>query len=565
MCGFSLYFNNDDTNNIEAFNNLQPRGPECSTVVRVKKAFLGFHRLCINGLKEVANQPFVQDGVYLVCNGEIYNHTKLGVRESKSGSDCEAILHLYLQQRAIAHDPHLAAVLTAKRLDGEFAFALYDTKYDVIHLARDPTGVRPLYWSRHEVSLGAASELKGISKVFVDAEQFPAGTVASIDVSNVTSYDTVRSSDVVNKLGVPKITKYYDVCDYTVQYWKSPVGQMEYDKVKQALTNAVRKRLMSERPVCALLSGGLDSSLVAALVAREIAPRKLDTYSIGMAGGTDLKYAKMVADHIGSNHYEIILTEKDFLGALEETIRIVESYDITTVRASVGNYLVAKYIKENSDNKVVFNGDYADEVCGGYLYLQNAPTVFDFHKECCRLVRDIIYFDALRSDRCISSQGLEARVPFSDPEFVDTYLSLDANARRSTHNVIEKNVLRQAFAKDNLLPDAVLWRRKEAFSDAVSSTDRSWFKVIQDHIDTVVSDEEYEKVRVTFHCRYKRLLPYTKESYYYRKVFCRYYEADHVVPYYWLPKWSDNATDPSARTLSVYSEHPSCDNASKVN
>jgi len=289
----------------------------------------------------------------------------------------------------------------------------------------------------------------------------------------------------------------------------------------------------TDRELCCLLSGGLDSSLVTSLVNKyyklKNPNKKLHTWSIGMKGSEDLQYAKKVADFLKTEHHHIELDKEEFLNAIPEVIYAIESYDTTTVRASVGNWLVSKYIKENSDAKVVFNGDGSDEVCGGYLYFHYAPNCLDFDKECKRLLEDIHYFDVLRSDRSISSHGLEARTPFLDKNFVQTYLSIPADIRdHNVQGVCEKYLLRKAFDNKDLLPKEVLWRTKEAFSDGVSSDKESWFETIQ-----------------------KR---HANEKVYYKQIFSKYYEnQDKVIPYYWMPKFV-NATDASARTLDVYNK-----------
>ena len=309
---------------------------------------------------------------------------------------------------------------------------------------------------------------------------------------------------------------------------------------------------MSDREICCLLSGGLDSSLVASIVCSKFEPNTVKTYSIGIKGSTDLHYSQIVADHIKSNHTLIELTEEDFLNSIEETIKVIESYDITSVRASVGNYLVSKYIKENSNCKVVFNGDYSDEVLGGYIYFNKCDDPNEFNIETKRLVTDICYFDSLRSDRSVSQNGLEARVPFADKKFIEYIFSINPELKLAkTNNYVEKYLLRKAFAKDNLLPDEVLWRHKEAFSDGVSSQKRSWYQIIQEYIDTQITDDEFNTNKNDFLIN----KPMTKEAYYYRKIYNKYYKkTDQVIPYYWLPKYSDGVTDPSARTLDNYKE-----------
>ena len=320
-------------------------------------------------------------------------------------------------------------------------------------------------------------------------------------------------------------------------------------KVKTTFENAVKKRLMSDRPIGCLLSGGLDSSLVSSIVAREfkkINKGQLNTFSIGFKGSTDLENARVVAEHIGSVHHEILLTEQDFLDAIVPVIKTIESYDTTTVRASVGNYLVSKYIKEHTDITVVFNGDGSDEVAGGYKYMKNAPNKEAFNSECLRLLDEIAFFDVLRSDRSLSSEwSLESRTPFLDKTFVQTYLNMPVEYRIPSAHNIEKSLLRNAFKNDNLLPESVLWRKKEAFSDGVSGTENSWHKVVQTFIDSQVSDNEFN----TNKSKIVHNQPQLKESYYYRKVFETYYpNKAHIIPHFWMPKWTD-CIDPSAREL----------------
>jgi asparagine synthase (glutamine-hydrolysing) len=336
--------------------------------------------------------------------------------------------------------------------------------------------------------------------------------------------------------------------------------------IKTRLESAVRKRLMSDREVGCLLSGGLDSSLIAALVQKNLndysigssggggisSRTKLKTFSIGMLGSPDLRCARRVAKWIGSDHHEVLLSTDEFLSAIKEVIYKIESYDTTTVRASVGNYLVSKYISNNTDCKVVFNGDGADEVCVGYVYNKDAPSDEALQDESVRLVRDIYMFDVLRSDRSISSNGLEPRTPFLDREFVDYYMAIPPSFKSfDKSRRIEKHILRKAFDDDHLLPKDILWRDKCAFSDGVSNAKNSWHKLIKAYVDSIVHDREYiEAFPKIEHCR-----PHLKESYFYRKIFVEFFgeKSCNLVPYYWLPKWSD-CIDPSARELSGYKE-----------
>jgi asparagine synthase (glutamine-hydrolysing) len=308
--------------------------------------------------------------------------------------------------------------------------------------------------------------------------------------------------------------------------------------IKETLYECVRKRVLhTDRPIACLLSGGLDSSLIASLVTqclRDLGKPPLETYSIGLEGAEDLKYASMVARYLGSKHTSIVLTEEEFLAAIPEVIYATETYDTTSVRASVGNFLVADYISKHSEAKVIFNGDGADEVCGGYLYLKNAPNEVEFDKECRRLVKDIHYFDALRSDRCISYHGLEARTPFLDRAFVELYLSVPANLR---YTQCEKELLRTSF--EGMLPWDILWRKKEAFSDGVSSLHNSWYSIIQRSIPASIQHEYTTQTTLL-----------TQEQYYYKKIYDTYYST--ALPYYWMPKYT-NSKDCSARTLETYS------------
>jgi asparagine synthase (glutamine-hydrolysing) len=289
--------------------------------------------------------------------------------------------------------------------------------------------------------------------------------------------------------------------------------------LRSSLIKAVRKRLMSDRPIGALLSGGVDSSLIAAIVAREIAPRKLQTFSIGFEGSPDLSYARLVAAKIGSDHHEIVATPEDFRKVVPDVIRAIESYDITTVRASVGNWMVGKYIKEYTECKVIFNGDGSDEIGGGYKYMRAAPSDEEFEGETGRLLSEIHLFDVLRSDRCMAAHGLEARTPFLDKQVVAAWMAAPVELRRPSKTRIEKSLLRSAFVYDHYLPPEVLMRKKEAFSDGVSAADsKPW---------------------------YAR----PDEAQYYLALFSENYKPwASVIPHMWMPRWV-SASDPSARAI----------------
>jgi asparagine synthase (glutamine-hydrolysing) len=338
--------------------------------------------------------------------------------------------------------------------------------------------------------------------------------------------------------------------------------QSAFKTIQHYLNEAVKKRvLVTERPIACLLSGGLDSSLITALVNechKQRSDKPLETFSIGLLGSEDLKYARIVADYLGTNHTEILLTEQDFIEVIPDVICTIESYDTTTVRASIGNYLLGKYISENSDAKVIFNGDGSDELCGGYLYMHSAPDAIEFDKECRRLLKNIHAFDVLRSDKCISSHGLEPRTPFLDRTWVQQYLSIHPSLRFHPGNKqCEKFLLRSAFSEENyldsngsaLLPKCVLWRTKEAFSDGVSKTTRSLYEIIQENVS-----KNNSTLIQNLNQNYNHNPPDTDEKKYYREIFEEAYPGlGEIIPYFWMPRYVE-ARDASARTLKIYNE-----------
>lgn len=552
MCGIFSYISKNENelvlNDKYIYNNflkINNRGPDNTQYLSINNISLGFHRLSINDLSDAGNQPMKLNNYFLICNGEIFNHKKIIEDynfKMNSDSDCEVILHLYdyLIEKISQENsnPYNDVInILCNKLDGEFSFILYDTMRNYIYIARDPYGVRPLFLGNtSDGDYVFSSELKGLNNLVKNAEQFQPGSYMII--SNYISESNIELDILENT--------YHSIQIFNHIAYNDLITENEIlESLNYFLREAVYKRMMSDKEICSLLSGGLDSSLVASIVSEKLGPNKLKTFAIGLKESPDLKYAKIVADHIKSVHHTIELTEEEFLNAIEQVIIAIESYDTTTVRASVGNYLVSKYIRENTDCKVIFNGDYADEVCGGYKYFKKAPSKEDFDKECIRLVDDIHYFDCLRSDRSISNNGLEARVPFADKDFVNFYFSINPNLRMS-NDKIEKCMLRKAFENDNLLPDEILWRSKEAFSDGVTSETRSWHKIIQEYVDTQITDEYFEKNKN----KYRFNTPVLKESFYYREIFEKYYGGfSNVIPYFWMPKWCEETNDPSAREI----------------
>ena len=552
MCGiYSLLNTNLKQSELKKifklFLNGSKRGPDNSKfdVMTVPMAIVGFHRLAINGLNAKSDQPICIDNVVLICNGEIYNHKELAELINvtpETDSDCEIIIHLYKK---------FGIDKTLQMLDGVFAFNLFDIGKGKMFVSRDPFGVRPLYESYYETNnirnYIFSSTLHTITSYIKDyvysgnsysIKQFTPGTYKVFYFVNELEWQFVKQ------------TTYYKASSITENPYITENIALQY--IKTSLENAVRKRVNNcERDIACLLSGGLDSSLITSLVNRyykEKTGRPVETYSIGMEGSQDLKHAKVVADFLGTKHTTVVVSEDEFFNAIPDVISHIETYDTTTVRASVGNYLVAKYITENSDAKVIFNGDGSDEVCGGYLYFHYAPNNIDFDIECKRLLNDIHFFDVLRSDRTISSNGLEARTPFLDKRFVNTYLSIPSLLRyNTTKEHCEKYLLRKAFDDNITLPKNVLWRTKEAFSDGVSTQTKSWYEIIQERVEDISS----LKTKRVYNLHNP---PKTTEQRYYRDVFNKmFYNNDTIIPYFWMPRFV-NATDASARTLSIYKD-----------
>ena len=320
--------------------------------------------------------------------------------------------------------------------------------------------------------------------------------------------------------------------------------EMVCNKIRTLLTNGVNKRLMSDRTVGCLLSGGLDSTLVTALVSKNYKKGELKTYSIGLKGSVDLYWARIAATYLGTDHHEICVTEKEFLEAIPDTIKQIESYCTTTIRASVGNYLVSKYIKKNTPDVVIYCGDVSDEIFGSYRGFMNAPDDESFLKSNIDMLKNICYFDVLRSDRSISGAGLESRVPFGDIDLVNYVMSLPVKYKMFGKDRMEKYYLRKAF--EGYLPNDLLYRRKEAFSDGVSSPDRNWFDVIKEHVDKIIpNDIDFNKKE------FDGPQPYDKESYWYRTIYNMYFGNITLVPYYWRHPFCKQL-DPSARLLECY-------------
>lgn len=516
------------------------RGPDRMTEVQGADYHMVFHRLSINDLTWHGDQPFQYewgDGtmVHVMCNGEIYNYKQLidtyNLRAKlRSSSDCEVIGHL------IEHFQG-DQVKVARALRGEFAFvARIEHPNGVVRViaARDTFGVRPMYYGSIEKGIIFSSLLAGVVGFSPDAKgyHFPPGHAYS---------ETLTQADENDGVFTP-FSHVSPQPPYAIDDSETEDKRLLaiYRRITDALIEAVRVRLEGEREFGFLLSGGLDSSLVVAIATKIIGIKNPRTFCIGFdKDATDIKFARLVSQYLGTNHTELVLSPKEAVEEVRDVIRALETYDITTIRASVPQYILAKHISEKTDIKVIMNGDGSDEVSNGYIYNYYAPSAVEASKDAERLLREIHCFDGLRVDRTLGAHGLEARLPFLDPAFVAAYHSTEPELRvpSQQHGRIEKQLLRDAFDAlyPGLLPKEILFRRKEAFSDGVTqaSVTKSWFAVLQKEAK-----------------RHKK-----EETEWYKEVFDFYFpEHRHILPHYWLPP-SDwvTATDPSARTLDAYS------------
>lgn len=503
------------------FRRTISRGPDDSRIIDTGKGLLGFHRLAIMGLHPEGMQPFRHEKSYVVCNGEIYGFEKIKKKLSKkytfkSNSDCEIILPLYREY----------GVEMFGMLDAEYALILYDGETEEYIAARDPIGIRPLYYGYDESgTILFASEAKNLIGIVDKIMPFPPGHYY-------------------------KNGKFICYCDITAV---ANIVQDDLEticrNIKEKLVSGVEKRLIADAKVGFLLSGGLDSSLVCAIGAKK-SRDPIQTFAIGMnEDAIDLKYAKQVADYIGSDHREIIITKEDVLSALEQVVYLLGTFDITTIRASMGMYLICKAIHETTDLRVLLTGEISDELFG-YKYTDFAPNAAAFQEESQKRVRELHMYDVLRADRCISVNSLEARVPFGDLDFVKYVLAIDPEMKLNKYGK-GKYLLRHAFEDSKYLPEEILWREKAAFSDAVG---HSMVDDLKEYAESVYTDSEFkEKCE-----KYTHAKPFTKESLLYRELFEKYYPGQsQMITDFWMPNktWKGcNVNDPSARVLSNYGD-----------
>ncbi|MBQ8960770.1 MAG: asparagine synthase B [Ruminococcus sp.] len=496
------------------------RGPDDCRIIDLRAGVLGFQRLSIMGLTPEGMQPFELGGSYAVCNGELYGFRK--TREElrakgytfRSDSDCEIILPLY---KELGTDMFAA-------LDAEFACVIYDGETGQFIAARDPIGIRPLYYGYDGETIVFASEAKDLVGLCEKIMPFPPGHFYKD--GKFTCYCDITAVDEVIRDDLETVCR----------------------NIREKLVAGIEKRLDSDAKVGFLLSGGLDSSLVCAVAQRK-SEKPIKTFAIGMStDAIDLKYAKQVADYIGSDHTEVIITREDVIGALETVIHLLGTFDITTIRASMGMYLLCKAIHEQTDIRVLLTGEISDELFG-YKYTDFAPSAEAFQQESIKRVRELHMYDVLRADRCISVNSLEARVPFGDLDLVRYVMAIDPEMKLNKYNK-GKYLLRHAFEGD-YLPHDILFREKAAFSDAVG---HSMVDHLKEYAEGCYTDEEFRE-----RCqRFSHARPFTKESLLYREIFEKFYPGNsEMIVDFWMPNkdWEGcNVDDPSARVLSNYGE-----------
>ena len=530
MCGITAIFNiKDDVNALrrkalDMSKKIRHRGPDWSGIYCGRSAILCHERLSIVDPQSGRQPLFSPDGKQILAvNGEIYNHRDIRARyagkyEFQTGSDCEVILALYRDK----------GVDFIEELSGIFAFALYDEENDEFLIARDPIGVIPLYIGYdNEGRVYCASELKALEGYCDRYEPFLPGHYYWSREGKMkpwyrrewTSYDNGKDNYTLAATNATHVDKGVDA--YKVQV----------DALRDALDNAVRRQLMSDVPYGVLLSGGLDSSVISA-VAKKYAARRIETdgrnsawwpqlhsFAVGLKGAPDLIKAREVAEHIGTVHHEINYTIEEGLDAVRDVIYYIETYDVTTVRASTPMYLLARVIK-SMGIKMVLSGEGADEVFGGYLYFHKAPDAQAFHEETVRKLSKLYMYDCLRANKSLSAWGVEGRVPFLDKEFLDVAMRLNPSVKMCPGKTIEKKIVRDAFG--DMLPESVAWRQKEQFSDGVGY---SWIDTLKDITSKVVTDEQMARAAERFPIN----PPMNKEEYYYRSIFEEYFPSESAA------------------------------------
>lgn len=526
----------------EAVELLYPRGPDSQSTFTFKAGCtnigLGFTRLSIMDVSNNGMQPFSdQNGNTVICNGEIYNYQELISTydlETRSNSDCEILLPLFKEFG-------FRKMLT-ELLDGEFAICLFSAENNRLFVGRDRFGVRPLYYGYNDEtkSFAFGSELKALHSSMQFVEQLKPNTYIELDLEK--SYNRSNMSFHI----------YYDYTKLSKDDYITDQSTIK-SNINRLLTSAVKKRLHSDREIGFLLSGGLDSSLIVAIATRILGPEKITCFSIGIDGSPDVEAAKAVAKYLGiTKHHIIPFDMESAIGRLPDVIRTIETYDITTIRASTPQYDMAKYIRENTDIRALLSGEGSDEIHGSYRYFRDAPSAKEFNDECIRLLEELYLFDNLRTDRTMAGNGLEVRVPFLDYEYVEYVFSIDPTLFMYRVDHMEKQIIRDSF--EGYLPKEILYRSKEAFSDAVSSDKENWAEKIKTAADKIIPDKEFEIFGSADESIELINKPRTKDALLFRYIFDKIYPGRaNVLPHIWLPKFQQTEVlDPSARVLNCY-------------
>lgn len=562
MCGIIAFFGNKESSRdtkgefrtkfLELSKRIRHRGPDWNGIYSVegKPILIGHERLSIVS-PESGSQPIVSENEnqVLSVNGEIYNYKSLYSNvlldkyTNQSLSDCEVIMHLH---REYGEE-------TAKMLDGIYGFVLYNNETGHVYIARDPIGIIPLYcgWTSSGDFM-VASECKCLIDDCETIKVFPPGHSMTFHVDTLPDVD-FNYSITKNGGKVDALSMFYNPL-YSNSGFNSSETDIEINNslksIRESLETSVRKRLMADVPFGVLLSGGLDSSLIASITSRIIKEKpvnhwgqQLHSFSIGLKDAPDLIAAKQVADFLGTIHHEFHFTVQDGIDAIRDLIWHLETYDVTTIRASTPMYLLSRKVK-SLGIKMVLSGEGADEVFGGYLYFHQAPNSSEFHNECLKRVENLHHFDCLRANKSTMAWGVEARVPFLDQSFLNTVMTLDPKIK--CRNKVEKWCLREAFnTPDNpYLPESVLWRQKEQFSDGVGY---NWIDSLREHADSHVSDEDFNTARETDeHLR-------TKEAVWYKRIYDELFPRELPIQR-WIPRtdWEGVGYDPSGRAQQVH-------------
>lgn len=532
MCGIFAHIGGEDdgvsdSDITNALDSIQYRGPDSTQYYFDEKVFMAFHRLSLVGVDVKNDMPLTVDGCILICNGMIYNYKQLVEKNGfdvKTENDCEVIIHMYKKY---------GTAIAIEQLDGVFAFVLYDIDNSRIVAGNDAIGIRPLYYGTNRAGAYTfASEPVALANI-CDAriEHFPPGNYLILDIGTGVQ---LRRWWNPTKLLFPTVEGH----DYAIRM---------FDLLKKA----VRKRLLGERPVACLLSGGLDSSIVAALVSAEMKKKEqtLHTFSIGLSNSPDLLAARKVAKRLRTFHHEIVVTEEEMLQHnKKDIVRVTQSPDVTTNRASTPMSLLCKHIATNYDFKIIFNGDCSEEIWGSYAYSKHAPSDQAFLDDNWRLVDEVHLYDVLRSDRCIAHYGMDARTPFADKELIEFVMRIPPQYKRhNSTGKIEKYLLRQC--SQAYLPYQITWRPKEAFSDGVSTQQASWHNIVLDYYNKTL-DIDLDPV---FQLWLQNTQIPTKEAFWYWSQFLTVLgdreDIRRLVPRYWMPRFVEGVTDPSARCL----------------